>query len=389
MEFILSPKNSTIPDDEISLDTLALFWNTNAKRNFIKEMNSHNTNSFYTQINQDTFLSYVYGNIRYFHQTVVPKMVNGWSDKKLVGFYNEDDLDEIADNFTKEFNSLIGDKPYKIKKHVVLIRALEDRFLELLSLFPSSRELIAKLNYRVEENRVKHVLSIQPALNPAGYFDYRFGSYITPFGLRPDGAKAAYESHLRHMTMFHPKLEDVLLKYKPDYREDEAVDLRTKIDFLNFIIDVESHSLDSALQYFFATAVLNYDEIHYIFDLSSDQINKSMMFSNERIKEVENVAFAASDRRSNVKFKRPLTPTFIFNLALDFRKLALVESEEAFKTQLDKVISYFRGDNKLLLSRHLIGDQMLNSYVYREDRDNTISITPYVTATATITRTDY
>ena len=105
MEFILSPKTSTIPDDKISIEALALIWDGTTRTSFLRQMNTHETDPFYTKINQDTFMGHVYGNILYFHTSVVPQMVKGWSDEKLVGFYNEDDLDEIADNFTKEFNA--------------------------------------------------------------------------------------------------------------------------------------------------------------------------------------------------------------------------------------------------------------------------------------------
>ena len=342
MEFILSPKTSTIPDDEISLETLSTIWNNDDKHALLRELNGHQTDIYYTMVNQDTFLGHVYGNILYFHTSVVPQMVKGWSDEKLVGFYNEDDLDEIADNFTKEFNALIGSKPYKIKKHVVLTRALEDRFLELLTLFPS-KELIGKLNFRVQENRVNHVLQIQPALRPATYFDYRMGSAIS--GL---------ESHLKFMTLFTKRIKDYLELYQPECPE--------AVDYLNFIIKTRSHFLDSALQYYFATAVLNHDEIHYIFDLSSDHINHSMKFSNKRIGEVE-----------EIRFKSDLTPTFILNLAIDLIKLTYVmvetesfnESVVHFKRQINKVLNYFSDDKKLL-----------NSYNYRNDR---MHITPYTT----------
>lgn len=313
MDFVLSPKKSTIPDDEISLETLATIWNGKSKEAFIREMNAHRGDSCYTKINQDTFLGYVYGNIIYFHASVVPKMVKAWPDEQLVGFYNEDDLDEIVDNFSKEFNALIGDKPYKIKKTIVLTRSLEDRFLELLSLFPS-KELITKLNYCVQENRVNHILQIQPALKPSTYFDYRMGSPVS-----------AYESHLKFMTMFPQKLKDAMIMYYSDYPQE--------IDFLKFVMDFRLYLLDSALKYYFATAVLNYDEIHYIFDLSSDYVNHSMTFSNKRIGEVE-----------IIKFKDAMTPTYVFNLALEMRKLTYAESKEVFESQLDKVIDYFQGD---------------------------------------------
>jgi hypothetical protein len=342
MDFILSPKTSTIPDDEISMDTLTSIWNGIIKLPLTKQINGHQTETFYEQITQDNFLTYVYSNIIYLHTTVVPKLVNSWDDEKLVGFYNEDDLDEIADNFTKEFIALIGDKPYKIKKHVVLTRALEDRYIELLTLFPS-KELIAKFNYRVQENRVDDILQKQVRFDPTVSFDYRMGSTVS-----------AYESHLKFMTMFDPKLKDYLELYQPDYPE--------AIDYLNFIIETKAHFLDAALQFYFATAVLNYDEIHYIFDLSSDQINHSMMFSNKRIGEVE-----------EIKFKSDLSPTFIFNLALDLRRLTFILSElesisaskELFKRQLDKVLSYFHGDRRLM-----------NAYIYRNDGIHTIPYTP-------------
>ena len=335
MNFILSPKTSTIPEEEISLDTLAFIWDGSTKHDFLKQINS-TANPIYAKINQDTFLGYVYGNILYFHQTVVPRVVNGWPDEKLVGFYDEDDLDEIAVNFSKEFNSLIESKSYKIKKHIVLTRSIEDRFLELLSLFPS-KTLITKLNWRVQENRENKILSIQPALQPANYFDYRFGLTIN-----------SMEEQMRKLTMFHKRINQFLHLYRNDFPQE--------IDQLDFIIQTQSHVLDSALKYYFATAVLNYDEIHYLFDLSSEQINRSFKFSHKTISVVE-----------EIKSQRNLTSTFIFNLVVDLRKFAMADIskdgsldafKDTFKIHLDNVLSYF----------HDYSQDYINSVMYKRNK---------------------